>query len=222
LITLPSPVRAVLFDFDYTLGDSSPAAVDCLRYALSGLGLPDRDRDACARTIGLALPDALVALAGPENAPLSLEFHRLFMERADEVMVAWATVYPFAGELLAILRAAGIRTGIVSNKERFRIEGILTRFGLSDVVDTIVGAGDVAAPKPAPDAILLGVERLGVVASETLYVGDNLVDARAAAAAGVAFVGVTTGHTTAVAFAPWQPLAVLPDAGGVPDLLGVA
>jgi phosphoglycolate phosphatase len=149
-------------------------------------------------------------------------FHRLFMERADEVMVAWATVYPFTGELLATLRAAGIRTGIVSNKERFRIEGIMARFGLNDVVDTIVGAGDVAAPKPAPDSLLKGLERLGALACETLYVGDNLVDARAAVAAGIAFVAVTTGHTGAEAFAPFQPVAILPDASGISPLLGLA
>lgn len=211
--------RAILFDFDYTLGDSSPAAVDCMRYALRGMSLPDVDPETCARTIGLALPETLVALAGPEQAHRAAEFHTLFMQRADEVMVPWSTVYPFAPALLAGLRIAGLRVAIVSNKERFRIEGILARFGLSGVVDAIVGAGDVAAPKPAPDSLLKGLERLDVAADEALYVGDNLVDARAAAAAGIAFVAVTTGHTTAADFGPWHPLAVLQDASGIAALV---
>jgi len=214
-----SPVRAVLFDFDYTLGDSSPGAIDCLRYALRGLGLRDRDPETCARTIGLALPDALVALAGDEHRHLAPEFHRLFMARADEVMVPRATIYPFAGPLLASLRAAGLRTAIVSNKEAFRIEGILARFGLQGAADTIVGAGDVASPKPAPDALLLALERLDTPRAQALYVGDNVVDAQAAAAAGLRFVAVTTGTTPASALAAWRPIAILPDASGVLDLL---
>lgn len=218
-MTKAGPYRAILFDFDYTLGDSSPAAVDCMRTALRAMGLPDVDPETCARTIGLALPETLVALAGYEQAHRAPEFHRLFMQRADEVMVPWSKIYPFAPALLADVRAAGLRIAIVSNKERFRIEGIFARFGLSDVVDAIVGAGDVAAPKPAPDALLKGLESLGVSAGEALYVGDNLVDARAASAAGIAFVAVTTGHTNAEAFAPWEPLAVLPDASGVLALL---
>lgn len=216
---LASPPQAILFDFDYTLGDSSPAAVDCLRHALRGLKLPDRDPDTCARTIGLALPAALVALAGPENAHLAQDFHRLFMERADEVMVPWTSLYPFTAPLLAAVRARGIRTGIVSNKEAFRIRGILERFALADMVDTIVGAGDVAIPKPAPDALLAGLHRLGMDALQTVYVGDNVVDAQAATAACVPFVAVTTGHTGADAFAPFEPVAILPDASGVLDLL---
>ena len=216
---LGSAPRAILFDFDYTLGDSSPAAVACLRYALRGLGLPDRDPAACARTIGLALPAALVALAGPENAHLTAEFHRLFMERADEVMVAWTSLYPFTAGLLSTLRARDIRIGIVSNKEAFRIRGILDRFGLTGLVDTIVGAGDVADPKPAPDALLLCLERLGADRGHAVYVGDNLVDGQAAAAAGIPFVAVTTGHTGADDFSSYEPLAIFPDASGVLELL---
>jgi phosphoglycolate phosphatase len=218
-MTTAGPFRAILFDFDYTLGDSSPAAVDCMRFALRGMGLPDVDPATCAATIGLALPETLVALAGTDQAHRAAEFHALFMQRADEVMVPWTTVYPFTAPLLGGLRAAGMRIAIVSNKERFRIEGILARFGLPDVVDAIVGAGDVAAPKPAPDSLLAALVRLGVAADEALYVGDNTVDARAASAAGITFVAVTSGHTNAEAFAPWQPLAVLADASGIPALL---
>lgn len=216
---LASVPHAILFDFDYTLGDSSPAAVDCLRTALRGLGLPDRDPDTCARTIGLALPAALAALAGPENAHLAPEFHRLFMARADEVMVLWTSLYPFTATLLATVRARGIREGIVSNKEAFRIRGILERFGLADMVDTIVGAGDVPAPKPAPDPLLAGLQRLGVDQAHVLYVGDNLVDAQAAAAAGIPFIAVTTGHTQADEFTVYEPVAILRDASGVLALL---
>ena len=214
--------RAALFDFDYTLGDSSLGAVDCMRYALAALGLPDVDAQTCASTIGLSLPETLVALAGEEHAPLASAFHELFMARADVVMVPQAIVYPFTGDLLSRLRRAGLSLAIVTNKRRDRIEGILARYNLATAVDAIIGSADVPSPKPAPDALLLAAERLGITLAEAVYVGDNLVDARAARAARVPFVAVTSGHTTAEAFAPFGPQAVLRDASALPDTLGLA
>ncbi len=208
--------RVTLFDFDYTLADSSAGAVDCMRYALAELGLPDVDPAACARTMGLSLPATLVALAGEEQAHLAPEFTRLFMQRADIVMVPRTVVFVDAPPTLAALGQMGYRRAIVSTKYRFRIEEVLARDGLADLVEAIVGGEDVAAHKPAPDALYVALERLGARADEALYVGDSLVDAQAAQAAGVAFVAVTSGHTPAEAFGPYGPLAVL---GGVGELL---
>jgi phosphoglycolate phosphatase len=209
--------RATLFDFDYTLADSSAGAVDCMRYALAELRLPDVDPVACARTMGLSLPATLAALAGEQHAHLAPEFVRLFMQRADIVMVPRTVVYPETPPLLAALGRLGCRRAIVSTKYRFRIEEVLARDGLAGLVEAIVGGEDVAAHKPAPDALHLALERVGAAADEALYVGDSLVDAQAAQSAGVAFVAVTSGHTPAEAFAPYAPLAVL---GGVGELLG--
>lgn len=39
------------------------------------------------------------------------------------------------------------------------------------------------------------MKRLNAVPEQTLYFGDNIIDAKAAQAAGVDFVGVTTGMT---------------------------
>lgn len=207
---------AVLLDFDYTLADSSAGAVDCMRHALAELGLPDMAPETCARTIGLSLPDTLTALAGAEHAHLAPGFVSLFMQRADEIMVPRTVVYPETPSTLEALGQLGFRRAIVSTKYRFRIEQVLMRDGLTDLVETIVGGEDVAAHKPAPDALYLALERVRVSAKEALYVGDSLVDAQAAQAAELAFVAVTSGHTSAEVFAPYSPLAVL---GGVAELV---
>ncbi len=208
--------RALLFDFDYTLADSSAGAVACMRHALAALGLPDVDPETCARTMGLSLPATLVALAGEAHAHLAPEFVRLFMQRADEVMVPGTVIYPETAPTLEALGRMGYRRAIVSTKYRSRIEAALARDGLAHLVETIVGGEDVADHKPAPDALYAALERLGASANEALYVGDSLVDAQAAQAADVAFVAVTSGHTPAEAFTPYGPLAVL---GSVGELL---
>ncbi len=61
--------RAVLFDFDFTLADSSEGIVVCMNHALARLGLPPASADAIRRTIGLDLHTALGILAGEGWTP---------------------------------------------------------------------------------------------------------------------------------------------------------
>ena len=48
--------RTVIFDFDYTLADSSVGIIDCIQTAQLGMELPRSSEDAIRRTIGLSVP----------------------------------------------------------------------------------------------------------------------------------------------------------------------
>lgn len=187
--------RAVLFDFDYTLGDSTKGIVLSANAALQRMGLEAQSEEAIRRTVGLSLRDTYRALTGDENPQAADSFAAFFREKADQVMAESAVLYPSVPPLLKALRAQGIRTGVVTTKFRYRILQILGKYGLTDSVDCIVGAEDVKAEKPSPEGILLAMERLGMRKGEILYVGDSAVDAAAAERAGVAFAGVLTGTT---------------------------
>ncbi len=218
-MTVLESLCAVLFDFDYTLADSSTGVVVCVGYALEELGLPTAPREAICHTIGLSLAETLRSLAGEQALPLAPEFSRLFMHKADDVMVASTVLLAGVPALLTDLRGRGLRVGIVSSKYAFRIAAVMRREGLLDAVDTIVGGEDVAALKPAPDGLLEAMSRLGTTPETTLYVGDSVVDAVAARSAGVPFVGVLSGTTPAVSFGPYPRLAVLEDATALVGLL---
>ncbi|MCY4580533.1 MAG: HAD hydrolase-like protein, partial [Chloroflexi bacterium] len=85
-LTAVHDIQSIIFDFDYTLADSSDAVIECANYALRRLDLSVATDDAIRRTIGLSLPRTLTALAGEEHARHGDEFQRLFTERADVVM----------------------------------------------------------------------------------------------------------------------------------------
>jgi phosphoglycolate phosphatase len=195
-----APICAVLFDFDYTLADSSQGAIDCIGYALCELGLPSVPDDAARRTIGLSLVDTLAALAGPQPEEVSECFARLFVERADRVMAGKTVLLDAVPETIERLRRQGLVLGIVSTKYRRRIEGILRREGLLGFFDAIVGGEDVSRHKPDPESLLLALEMLDVLPTAALYVGDSVTDARAARRAGVPFVAVLSGTTPREAF----------------------
>lgn len=215
-------IQAVLFDFDYTLGDSTAAVVECVNFALREMGRQAADFDAVRKTIGLSLAETFCALAGRQNAEACREFTRLFVKRGDDVMVAGTTLYPDVREVIDALRGRSLSTGIVSTKYRYRIQAVLEREKMTDRFDVVVGGEDVEHHKPAPDALLLAMDKLQTSPAKTLYVGDSLIDAESAERAGVPFVAVTTGVTPARDFAGYRPVAVvtslreLPGAADIP------
>jgi phosphoglycolate phosphatase len=208
-------IRAILFDFDYTLADSSQGVIDCIGFALDELAFPPVSDDAACRTIGLSLPDTLNVLAGPQPPEISAAFARLFVEHADRVMAAKTALYPGVRETLARLKARGLVLGIVSTKYRRRIETILRREGLLAPFALVVGGEDVSTHKPDPESLRLAMEKLGVQPKEAVYVGDSVTDAEAARRAGIAFVAVVSGATPREAFDEGQAFALVDRLAGL-------
>lgn len=207
--------KAVLFDFDFTLADSSEPVVACFSHAFIRAGLPVPDRRAIERTIGMHLMEAFALLSPGCDADL---LFRLFREKADEIMAARTRIFPEVPEVAAALGALGMKLGIVSTKYRFRIEDVLARQGLSRTFALIVGFEDVKETKPHPESLLTACRLLGIAPSEALYVGDSLVDAEAARRAGIRFAAVLHGRTEAHEFEAYEPLAVMKD---LTQLLGL-
>lgn len=203
-------IKAAVFDFDFTLGDSAKGIIASVNYALEKMGYAQAAEETIKKTIGLSLAKTLEALTG--NSEDGVTFEKYFKEKADEVMVAGTTLYDGVAEMLTSLHAQGIKLAIVTTKYHYRIEQILTVNRIGHLIDEIVGGDDVKNPKPDPEGVKLLSERLGIGAEEMLYVGDSIVDAETAKAAGVAFIAVLTGTTEAEEFAAYPCKKILAEA----------
>ncbi len=208
-------MKACIFDFDYTLGDTTEGILECISSSLEKLGFPPAGREEMRRTIGLSLDATLERLTGCRDADTAREFTKLFMRRADDVMVASAVFYPEALPLLGELHEKGVLTAIVTTKAAFRIRGILDKFSARDLVDVIVGSDMVKNEKPHPEALLLALRLLNVGPEEALYIGDSAVDAACARDAGVPFAAVLTGTTGEAAFRAYPHTALFRDLSGL-------
>lgn len=193
-------LKAIIFDFDYTLGDSTNGIVLSVNYALEKLGFSLKDKEEIKNTIGLSLKDTFSVLTKKSNEEEAEQFSKYFKEKADLVMVENTELYGDAKEVLQKLKREGYKIGIVTTKFHYRIEQILNRFNALDLVDLIVGAEDVKIEKPNPEGLLWVVDNLRLEKDDILYVGDSLVDAKAAENAQVNFAGVLTGTTAADEF----------------------
>ena len=213
--------KAVCFDFDYTLGDSTESIVAGFTYGLTELGWPAPGREEVRATIGYLLEDAYTMLTGDSDPDRQAQFRALFSEAAVERQRKETTLFPGAPELLRGLKARGVKTAIVSTKRGDTIEIIMDHHGLGDTVGLVIGSADVKRPKPDPEGLRMAMERLGVTRSETLFCGDTVLDAGAAQNAGCHFAAVLNGTTPAEDFSGFPADHIANDLWELARWLGV-
>ncbi len=182
-------ISAVLFDLDGTLIATKRLYLEAYSRALEAhLGhLPTPEE--VVRLRPRAELKFLYQVVGPERFEACLaDFRRHY---AELHATHFGGVYPGIREMLAGLRARGLRLGIVTGKSRaaweVTIAAIEAELGSFDVT---VFDDDVALSKPDPEGLTLAAERLGLPAARAAYVGDALSDVHAALAAGMRPIAV--------------------------------
>ncbi|MBN1381403.1 MAG: HAD-IA family hydrolase [Deltaproteobacteria bacterium] len=211
--------RTVIFDFDYTLADSSRGAIKCVNQVLSDMDFPQASPDAVCRLIGVSLTGIFRELTGRESAEQTQEFIRLFEHYADQYMADLTVLFPTTAPAARALKRQGKNLGIVSTKFRYRIEGILKRDGLDGIFDVIVGGEDVAIHKPDPAGLLQAIRFLQTPPEVTLYTGDSVVDAETAVRADVPFLAVLSGVTEREAFEGYPIIGAMENLSYLPAWL---
>jgi putative hydrolase of the HAD superfamily len=151
------------------------------------------DRDA-VRRLFREEPRALELVRGLETGALSEdEFGERFGElleiddRTGLVERMFGGVRPDE-EMLAALRrarAAGIRTGLVSNSMG---AGRYDRSAFPELFDGVVISGEVGLHKPQPEIFLLGAERAGAAPEDCVFVDDLRENCEGAEAVGMTAV----------------------------------
>lgn len=183
--------RTVLFDLDGTLIDSIRLILDSYHHTLATHGLPPRTDEEWLAGVGTPLTVQLREWAhDPERLELLIATYREYNIRHHDAMV---TAYPGVVDMVRAVRAAGLRTGVVTSKNRVGALRGLRRIGLEAEIEVIVGADEVSHPKPHPEPIRIALERLAESPDAAIYIGDSIHDMEAGRAAGVATGAVLWG-----------------------------
>jgi len=106
-----------------------------------------------------------------------------------------ALVTPYDGVVAEIrrLKEHRKRLGVVTSKLHDGAMRGLRVSELDDAFDVVIGCDDVSHAKPHPEPVLKALETLGVVATETVFVGDSRHDMESGRAAGVKTAAVLWG-----------------------------
>ena len=94
--------KTYLFDFDYTLADSSRGIVICFRNVLTRHGHTDITDESIKRTIGKTLEDSFSILTGITDKNTLISYKKEYVKEADIHMTANTKFFP---ETVAVLKA---------------------------------------------------------------------------------------------------------------------
>lgn len=191
-----APIEAVLFDIDGTLCDSDPLHFCAFRELLQGFNYND----------GVPITEEffIEKIAGKHNEELSrLLFPDLPLEEGLKYMdykeamfrrLAADKLQPVKGlkKLCKWIEQRSLKRGAVTNAPSENVELIISKLGLSNFFQSVVLANDCARAKPFPDPYLKGLEGVNASSNHTLVFEDSVSGIKAAVAAGLTVLGITT------------------------------
>jgi HAD superfamily hydrolase (TIGR01549 family) len=194
-----------IFDFDNTLARLEPE-VDWaggrreLEPMLRELGVPEDLFEKFPRgnlPLYNATRSRLLELSGERSSGFNPARVRTILRRASKMIEKYelagvdrAAALEGATELLEQLKSNDAKLAIVTSNSSRTIRRWFSIHHLSRLIDAIVGRDSFLALKPSPEMISRALERSGVAAKDSAFVGDADSDYRAAIAAGVEFFGV--------------------------------
>ncbi len=109
--------------------------------------------------------------------PLKRREKFLLLEKMEREAVSRGKPAPGAGRVLKILKDKGLKLGVLTNNSRALAEKILSTFPVK--FDALVTRDD-GVWKPYPQAVKKILQGMDLSPQQTVYVGDNLLDIKAA------------------------------------------
>lgn len=189
-------VEAVLFDLDGTLVDSDPLHYSTFRDILQEVGFQGGDpitEEFFSENISGKHNDVVAAALFPDwderrRQKIMDDKEALFRREAVH------NLKPVHGlhKLCKWIENRGLRRAAVTNAPRENAELMISAVGLTDFFELLVIGSECGRAKPFPDPYLKALEHFNIPSSRAFALEDSPSGLKAAVAAGLAVVGVTT------------------------------
>ena len=200
--------RAILFDLDGTLIDQFKAIHSAFSKTLVRMGYQPPSFDKVKRAVGGSSDVTMAKLIGSERAEEAVSILRPIFEK--EML---NDLFPLPGVRsgLGIFKKAGCKCAVLTNKFGPHARISCKHLELEEFFDFTIGAGDTQWRKPDAKLTKLAIKRLGVIPSETIYVGDSPYDFETASNANIECFLVATGTHSLEELSKLQGKNVYPD-----------
>lgn len=186
--------EAAIFDWDGTLADTRIPIDISFHRALKEVGL-DVPTEYIERRIGIGASDTFREILRSQNRPVDEALVKQLVARKSEIQVELAEqVKLFAGaeELLASLRGQ-LHVALASMNNRTVIAHLLQVKGLEECFEYVMTGDKVSHSKPDPEIFLKTAEALKAAPERCIVFEDSIFGVKAAKAAGMSCIAVTTG-----------------------------
>ena len=108
---------------------------------------------------------------------IGIQQNKVFLaKKIDELWWEYADleIYPDVMETLDLLKAKGLKTGVVTNGLKNDFQEILGKLKLTDCFDIVVGVDTCNKGKPEKEIFLYALDKLRVHPKEALFIGDSI------------------------------------------------
>lgn len=190
------PFDVVAFDLDGTLADTAPDLAEALNHALVALGRPPIPRASVRHLIGhgaRALLRRGLAASGEAPEELVEQGFPILLDHYAAHICDGTKLFPGIEDALDSVERAGAALAVCTNKPEALTMKLLEALGWKDRFAAVVGGDTLPVRKPDPAPLLEAVARSG--GGRAVLVGDSIIDADTARAAGVPFVAVGFGFS---------------------------
>ena len=184
---------AVIWDMDGVLVDSAEFHFRDWKDVFGKRG-KNLTFDEVTPIFGRTSPD--VVMIGLGDLP-GAEVRQIVMEKEEEIRRRAASgieLLPGALSLLAAFEAKGYKMAIASSAPRRNVDLLVDKLRISRFFQAIVSSEDVTAGKPDPEVFLKAAEKLSAPPSRCVVFEDAIDGVKAAKAAGMKCIAVTTTH----------------------------
>lgn len=187
------PYKIAIFDLDGTLLDTLEDLYLAVNAALAHHSLPSRTRDEVRMFVGDGV-EMLIRRAVPANTHEETTLATLADFKTTYAAICEDHTKPYDGilDMLAALRAQGVRVAVVSNKFDAATKQLCEKY-FGALVEVAIGERAGVRKKPAPDTVYEALRELGGSAQGAVYIGDSDVDIRTAQNCGMPCISVTWG-----------------------------
>ncbi len=190
-------INTVIFDMDGVLVDSEEAITLAGIEALKDWGIDAKPEDFKPFT-GMGENKFIGGVAEKHGVPFTMDMK----DKAYEIYIAKAqervTVYPWSKSVLDGMARRGIKIALASAADAIKVACNLTCIGVDkSVFSALVTGSDVKHKKPHPEIFLTAANKAGFEPSTTLVVEDALSGVKAAKAAGMHCLALTTSFSQA-------------------------
>ena len=217
----PMKYKAVLFDFDGTIADSTQCIVSAVQDTFRHYELPVPSAPDITHYIGIPLIDFFPHLGGDEYA--ALDPHDVIAHyRGLYETLAPDHTYMFDGmrEILDALRSQETKIAVVSSKIKPVLEFSYDILGIADYFDCTIGFDCVTNGKPHPETAHAALASLELeAANDIIVIGDATGDIEMGKAAGLPTCAVTWGAHDKDALLQSQPDFITHQVSELQDIL---
>jgi len=185
------PIDLLVFDFDGTLTDSIPPAIESIQAMLKELHLPVKTAEEINPHVGFGEIALVAGAIGSDDPALIQTARELYFKHYTQEGIKKVALFPHVREMLDFFKEKS--KAIISNKRDLFVRMILQQHGLLDYFCEILGGDTSPCLKPDPCALLRILRDNQIDAERTLFIGDMTVDVETGKNAGVHTCAVTYG-----------------------------